>query len=507
MKTKISLLAFFTSLFVCVSCKRESADFNQSITINGQNKTKDGFPNYSFNWETATQMMPSSTNPTYNPTMPWSSQSGSYIDPAIIGDYKSSDGWVLVYNTFNPTNNEYLTNAASGGLYFALYNVYRGILRYYLYIPSGQFGGGVNIQHGLSIYSSAGNTTSMLNFEGADIVDANAKVAAFTKTGDMGVAQQGGWYAMQYEIAYDPNFSSASFPSLGIAWNSQTVNISKIELQGSQVGSITGNITQQSSGFNWAGTLINLALGAAEIYASGGLSTLTSANTITQLNTAAASGLAGNATGFLSGIFGGNSNNPQEVDLKMSTTISLAGTETSTNELSPNTFVFPGESIAQGNPSYPPLYTSPLGVFNLTARPIVYVHTTPAQFTLNGDRTYNGANDVFTVDPNLLSKIVYNSAVTRVATIKVLKTDLLISPTITSGTWNGTLFGGSWAGTESFGSYYELIRNPSFVQQEVQTNSGWVGNTYVRLVLQVTPNNGAPASTIVKTFLANVVQD
>src|SRR5450432_1216105 len=145
-----TVIVFCTLIFLA-GCKKDTTAYQQISVTNPD--AKDGFPNYPFNWETATTMMPSTTNPAYNPSMPWSSQSGAYIDANLISDYKSSDGWVLVFNTFNPTNNYYITNAANGGLYFALYNIYRGLLRFYLYVPAGQFGGGAEIQHGLSVYS------------------------------------------------------------------------------------------------------------------------------------------------------------------------------------------------------------------------------------------------------------------------------------------------------------------------------------------------------------------
>ena len=172
------LLIIFVAFAVLFGgCKK---NLGNQVSINNV-QTKDGFPNQPFDWENSMVMMPTVTNdPAHNPSLPWSSQSGSYVDPNIISDYKSSDGWVLVYNTFNPTY--YLSNLANGGLYFALYNKYRGLLRYYLYVPSGQFGGGAEIQHGLSVYGNY--STSMLNFEGSDIVNPNPAndVTAFTKT-------------------------------------------------------------------------------------------------------------------------------------------------------------------------------------------------------------------------------------------------------------------------------------------------------------------------------------
>lgn len=483
-----SLIIFFDS------CKKNLRD---QISVNNIH-TKDGFPNQPFNWENPINGVMMGTVPAgpLNPSLPWTSQSGSYIDASIIADYKSSDGWELVYNTFHPAY--YNINASSGGLYFALYNKYRGLLRYYLYVPSGQFGGGANIQHGLSIYSGTGATTSMLNFEGSDIVDPSSNTPAFTKTTNVGVAQQGGWYAMQYEIAYAPNFVNASFPNLGIAWNSRTVSISDIQLNGQSTGTLTGNITQQGND-GMGSAILNGALAAAEIY---GIASSGSSTSLTALQSAASGGLAGNLTGFFSGIFGGNSNNSQEVDLKMNSTITLTGTIVTPNALSPNTFVFPGESIAFGNASNPPLYTSTLGVFNLSGRPTINETTTSSRVT-NADGTFYQYVNSYSVDAAIFnSLLVENPVVLSQASINILKTEVVIlnpaqvnyPETLQVGGVQETIGNYTAYTGASVGTTYTVVRN--------QPANNLVA---VRVAAKVIPTGASTGPVIVKTFLANLV--
>lgn len=485
------------SLFL-FSCKK---DFGDSITTASQ--SKDGPPNYgNFNWENPINnvMMGALPPGPLNPYLPWTSQTGNYIDASIISDYKSSDGWVLVYNTFDPAN--YTANAANGGLYFALYNTYRGLLRFYLYIPSGQFGGGQNIQHGLSVYTGTGATTSVLNFDGTDLIDPAINQVSFTKTNNTGVAQAGGWYAMQYEIAYDPNFSNNQFPNLGIAWNSRTINVSQLTVNGSITGNITGNITQQGND-GLGSTIINGALAAAEIYGAGSGTGGWGSTNLTVYQNAASGGLAGNISGFLSGIFGGNSNNSQEVDLKMNASVNLSGILTTPNYLAPNTFVFPGEGIAANNGSNPPLYLSSLGVFNLTQRPIVYGHPVRTQVSAtNSDHVVGGYKTTYSIAP--LSFVV-NPVVSSIANVNIIKQEIVLINPIYQGwpMWQYQTNGNQ----ETIGNYSALT-GFSYITEAGNINLTPGLEIAVRLTISVSPTNGTtPPITIVKTFLANVQQN
>jgi hypothetical protein len=483
----------FAALILLGSCTKETAP--QSISVE---KTKTQDDNYYFYWETATNM-PVSPNSTVQVPMPWSSQSGSYIDPALVSDYKRNDGWELVYNTFNPNVYPYASQMPPGGLYFALYNKFRGLLRFYLYIPSGLFGNSTNIEHGLAVYSDNGTPSKLLNFDAVEIVDPNASATAFTKTNNTGIAVGGGWYAMQYQIAYDPNFASTTYPHLGFTWNSKTVNISQIVLDGTLQGTITGNITQPSSGINWSGTLTNLATGLIEGFtAAGAQNGGFNSTSGTLLQNAAAGGLVGNFTGFLTGLFGGNSANSSEVDLSMNANISLQGTLTGSQPLVPNAFVFPGQTIANTVGAPNPLYTSPLGVFNISNRPQVRVVGTAQPQVGNEPFIQNR----FTLLTNSYS-IQINPAVSSLATVQVVSTDVLIPSNIANAEYGKIVYNMTKEYVGNISYFYKV--NPTADSYLLGYDTPVAGTVVVRIVLKVTPNNGAPASTIVKSFLANIV--
>lgn len=485
-------------LVVLGSCKKEYVE--QTVSVK-KAKTQDD--NYFFNWETVTSM-PVSPNSTVQVPLPWQSQSGSYIDASLVSDYKNSDGWDLVYNTFNPTVLPYANTLPPGGLYFALYNRYRGLFRFYLYIPSGLFGSSSHIEHGLAVYSDNGTTSRMLNFDGVDIVDPSLRTTAFTKTNNTGVAVGGGWYAMQYQIGYDPDFAATQYPHLGFTWNSRTTSISQIVISGTQQGTISGSITQKSSGFPWASTLINGILAAAEIYGTAGGFTGSEASNWTS---AASGGLAGSVTGLFSGIFGGNSNNTSEVDLTMNTTISLAGSITSSQPLVPNSLVVPGQTLGNTVGAPNPLQSYRLGLFNLNARPNVNVHTTVTTVSVPFDPgvPYNQFTNEYSVDASSFnSQIIFNPDVINNsptgASIQNLQTRVdLLNPFPGSGLFNSN------ASPQTIGSYtvYESLNLVTqYTVEHQQPNNTQVA---IKVSFNVVPNSGGPSVFIVKTFMANLV--
>ena len=498
MTKALPLLLCACAIITFNSCKKDLPNNSQPVAVQTAKPVKsvDGYNTY-FNWETATGMPVDPSTPVSDiPPMPWTPQSGSPISPFILNDYKSSDGWELVYNTFNNTVLPYASTQPVGGLYFALYNKYRGLLRFYLFIPPGYINNNSSIEHGLSIYSDNGTTTKLLNFDGQDVTDPNANTATFTKTNNTAIAYAGGWYAMQYQLAYDPQFSNPGFagltyPHLGFTWNQRTVSITQISLDGTQQGTITGNITQPSSGFNWSSTLINGIVGAAEAYGTAGASFLGQMGT--NLTSAASGGLAGNVTGFLSGIFGGNSSNSQEVDLTMNTNISLAGTLSGSQPLTPNSLIISGQT-ASGNTA--PLYTGPLGVFNISNRPQVQV--TATETTQIGNAPY--IQNKFTLLPSSYT-VQINPAVSAIANVQVIQTDLLIPKALAES----PVFGKSRVGMvqETIGDavYYKVTSANNYL---LGYDTPTTGTVVVRITVSVTPNNGAPASTITKSFVANI---
>ncbi len=112
---------FFLCLFF-ISCKK---DLKPSILL----EANDGIPAYPFNWETA-DYMPTPAGTTI--LVLWANGSVKGFSSDIWYDYNISDGWALVYNTFN-------TSSLPANPWFALYNRYRGLLRIYVYVTNSGF--------------------------------------------------------------------------------------------------------------------------------------------------------------------------------------------------------------------------------------------------------------------------------------------------------------------------------------------------------------------------------
>ncbi len=220
--------------------------------------------------------------------------------------------------------------------------------------------------------------------------------------------------------------------------------------------------------------------------------------------------------GFFSAVVGGSSSSTT-VNENINTTITLTGTSTESGSFpsSPTSMYVPGSVISQTAQNFVPLYNNALGVFNLNGPPKIYCH-------------YDGlesATTTYTLPANELngSNLIFNPAVLAIAKIQNIKEEVvLIDPQKTylwrvepdsqtlygfygaTGTkeiigthtvYTGTTFealsqGYDYYDSENGGLYYE--------QPGIEINSG-LG---IRVQFDVVPNNGAPKSTIIKTFTA-----
>lgn len=491
--------------FGLLSCRKEMDDSSGGPEPKSINQ--DIYAHYYFDWETATTMPVSVLNNSPTVFVPWRSTGGTPLDPAISGDYKKSDGWDLVFNSFSPdgfprAGIRGVTATAglqpTGGLYFALYNRYRGLLRYYLYIPPGLFGSSTQLSHGLQVYSTA-MTSKMLNFEGVDIVDAAGHAAGFSTTSKDGVSTTGGWYAMQYQLAYDPAFLGTTFPNPGFKWNTYSLSVTQIKLNGVEVGTARGTITTPQPDFDWTNAIINGGLAVAEAFgtAFGGAA----------FQSAASGGLAGNTTGFLSGIFGGSAPNPQEVALTINSTITTTGTASTNQIYQLNTFVFPGQNA--GTDGVPPLVSYPLGSFNLSARPTIHYST------------FTRASPVFFTDPNIIdyyytadvaevqqlfvpNPAIFNSNPTTGAAISNFKVEVVALDPPTGAEWS---VGGV---RETIGTHLANTQYPTVPFEFQGTGPGDPGPPNIIPAVRVSFNvkandpSGPQNIFVVKTFLADL---
>ncbi|HEY4788495.1 MAG TPA: hypothetical protein VIH57_20735 [Bacteroidales bacterium] len=526
---------FYVFIFIVLlltSCKKELTVPKDSIAVKG---SKDAIIPLDFNWE--------GTDPNFNwmPQPPgmtpiplvWTGPSD--IDPDIIKDCKKSDGWFLVYNTFtyDPSNFSY-------NPYYVLYNRYRGIMRIFLYVNSvSGVAGSTYLQDGIDLKTTS---YSLLNFAGAEVVDASKNQSRFDKAEPKPVTgppfANFKWYMLQYEFAYDPKLvatTDAHPPQFWFYVNG--VDISNVNLGGTQKGTLNGTIGSSGS-TNMISKIISTVAPTAGILAAvgtnyidkhkgdpdgGNCSTcqpagsndlgipISTFDAISKgLSSAVSSGVSsipGTVFNLLSAIIGGSSaSSQQQVSLNLSTQINLTGSMTSSFSFpsSPMPNYLPGTLKANTDGSYNvvgyvPSYNAPLGVFNISNTPTV---------TLNYMCNFDGVRYVqvytYTLDNNSFS-IQWNPEVLNNATILSLTKEVVIrtnSNDISSylihqtgrvETIKGTPYW--WTGSNGFQAVY--------FTRDTYKPVHFGGEIYLRISFVVHPNNGAPDVAIVKTFNVN----
>ena len=504
--TSKALIAFLTFTSLLGACKKQ----DPVVPVIAKNKAKtEAIPPFLFDWESATYMpsLPANVVP-----MPWQGAVGG-IDAGIVGDYKKADGWELVYNSFDNVTSPTINKP--GGLYFALYNKYRGLLRFYLYIPPGTATATSQIVHGLSLFGS-GNS-QMLNFESGSVISAGTNTPGFAKTNNQQINLLGNWVGMDYEIAYDPNTEKTTYPAFGLQWNTKTLNITNLSLNGSQTGAIEGQITTPSNGdvLSILNNVTQAGLTFASASAVNKLAGTASAEGKTFLSgvgTAISNLLSGKIVGFFSGLAGGSSSNSQQVHLKMDTKISLQGTATNSIGISNPFFVLPGQSNSQTASGPNPNYNETMGVFNLLDSPEVVAQYYHRNSTYHYEHP---ARFKFSFRPENLpmDKLVFNPALLKIANIENKHEELLIINPLVEGGADFTpsfhIDGGTHelAGNDNVyvdpdnvpGRDREAIFYRNFSNHKKEAEPGqW--QTAVRISFDIVPKDGSPKVKMVKTF-------
>lgn len=522
-----------------VGCKKESVF--RDITI--KNQVKNGpIPSYVFDWETSTYM-PSAPGNNNQVQMPWNSGTTS-IDPNIVSDYKKYEGWELAYNTFGPTVQLGDPNYT---YFFALYNRYRGVLRFYLWQPASAIATSY-VTHGLSLYKTSG-TSPMLNFDATDVV-AKANQEAFVLTQQQQINSAGGtWFAFQYEIAYDPNLNNTSFPNMGLTWSSSWANVSSVLINGTSTGQIKGTVGNPASTFDFGSTLQKGALNIlGEVGYAAYLEAVNSQfqpppNTPQPTNPylkAISNGLLGIVKGFLGGILGlGSSGSTmQKVDLMMKSDIKLNGQIVANGGIQNLKLALPGQlnnATANGNI---PAYNEVMGVFTVSNAPVINLHINEygvdigdpyygSIYTTVRDKYYTFESSSFNI---IWNPAIINSSPTG-ATINDVKKEIIqLMPNRIVTQW-GSFSGGYialnpnssvtqaagavapciWEGnavTEVVGREIAAVRDADqTLRISVDSNHEEPRVTGIRLSFDVIPNDGSPKYKIIKTFEGNIIQN
>jgi len=489
-KITLSFCLFLQATLLLTSCKKDIASLSTTPTTAGTAS----IPTFPLTWEgVGVDVMP--TPPGLETVyMPWASGSSRQFPAEMADDYKSADGWVLLYNTFN-------TTTMQPNWFFMLYNVYRGTIRLYYYVPaSANITLSNNITHTLAVEKSHAPSSPMMNFADRPVVDVNTN-SSFASTLEQWQVSRSTWYAVQYELAYDQNLATQNFNTFDLNWTVGYSSISALTATGTGTGTITGSISipgtnlTLSPSYNYTNSGGNISISGASDATK--LTPSLGTTLVNSLKGAITSGLSGIVSNLLGGIFKHSAEPTENVHLNINQTFNLSGTLVSPGLLTAPVFAVPGtdQSATVG---FVPANNPKLGVWYISNRPKVKYTAT---LNRNPPPAYdNGAYYVnsFYVDPTSYS-MIYNPEVLAIADIANLQTQVMLAAEGTEGS--------SW--------WYNNIPSPTLGYPAWDVNMQMDGIPFspgiidvgVRITFDVVPKNGtSPKVTLSKTFLANVVK-
>lgn len=459
-----------------------------------------GISTYPLDWENIDYMPTPPGTPAV--LVPWASGASRQFTAELAGDYKSSDGWTLVYNTFN-------TSIISDNWYFILYNKYRGVIRLYYYIPNNaNYISSANMVHKLQIEGSYASSSPMLNFAGQKLVDVDVN-SDFASTIEQWQVARSTWYIFQYELAFDENMDLQTYSTFNFLWPLRSSQISNISLNGTVVGSLKGTLSLPGSdftispNFNIDGSQNKSILTINGSSDADKLEQGLGQTIVNAIKGAIVSGANGLIKNILSGIFKRKQSTPEEnVNLKISADVSLDGQLTSDILLSSPAFAIPGYNQSS-TPGFVPAYNEPLGVFYLSDRPTVDVtfRDVPAPPCAGGGAPDEYYKYSFDLDENSFD-LIFNPAVTAIADITNISYDILMDLGNNSSADMVPCAGGYLPEQIiGVGTLYDV--------RSVTTLFPTLGGSwlyvpvYVRVSFDVEPKDGNPPVTIAKTFIAD----
>ena len=483
---------------------------------------------YDFDWEYA-DWMPTPSGQSQIPS-PWVGQ-GSLVSTYgldVLNDRKASDGWELMYNSFDPNAPGQLINP-----YFVIYNKYRGLLRIFLYTTTQFYASSTNLQDGISIISSY--NTSLLNFVGKETVNVRiAPTKSYSQIHPKPVDEtsplaSNRWYMMQYELAYDPNLTTIPYNQIQLNWSLSSYDVTEVNLGGGVTGTLNGTIGSASStSSNIISELNNTGESLGKGVLAGVGQAVINNNTIDPetgenklkipnyifkaLSTGVSSALsavAGDIPGavirILSGVFGGSSSGPTAASFNLNADISLKGTLSNSGSFpsTPISFWVPGTNIASNAVGFIPLYNRSLGVINLkpdTPRAITTVASS-GPYTVedpwNGETLQYYQYYLHFPQPTDYSwYLQINPEVLEIATVEIKKQEFYIKYYLEGeSSANPTLaFDPPSFYWERWYPHPEHTTNPP-QKAPIILEEG------LRFTIEVIPNNGAPSSLIYKSFV------
>jgi hypothetical protein len=519
-KSKL-FFAIVSLAFVLASCEKNLETLD-SLEVFG---TTDLIPNNYFDWETVSPMpQPPGYPIIYSPFIGSGTIDG--YDDDIVDDHKKSDGWEMEYSTFS--YNDYDRNP-----FFILYNRYRGLLRVYLYISDIGAVPSDYIQFGIQEKDS--KNYKYLNLDNQEIIDPNSYVSRVDKM-QTSTLRGNAWYMLQYEIGYDtrPTRSVYYPPTFWIYVNAVNVTDIKIngELSGTLKGTLGGSSTSSAADNIFKSLTTNGTDLGKKVFTGMGKGVLekdswncyASWDKIKEGAWKAIQGnLPGAITSVLSAVVGGSSSTSgKPIMLNLEGALNMSGTLEDTYTLpgTPLRKYLPGTvaMLSSESGSYysstildqVPLYNQRLGVFNLEGRPKVYESfLEPIEFQNDQGFTMYKCTSKYTINNSqVYSLLRFNPAVINSgssgATIQNLTYEIVLKAS--EFQYNPTIYerkeyasiGAIFTSKYSVNAIVEAPRPKEFRQNYL--------NPMVRISFRVVPNNGAPATTIIKTFKADFIQ-
>lgn len=427
-KNLLNVSIFCLGLSTLTSCKKSileagtTPNANTVMSIN-TNTGADGC----FDWQNLTSV--SLTNGEKR-TLPWYNGATTQIPNFILEDYKKEDGWEMLYNLLNSTEN--------GQNYLVFYNKFTGVIRNYYFLAD-NIGEGNNGMWGLGM----SNDNSLLNNTGyfAKPIDEPSRdpLATSTNISISGATKSvsRGWNAFDTEVTFDPNAANKTVKMRMLSYNT---NISQVNLTGDISLSSDGTIVSMGSK-NGAQDIAN---SAAKLSGAGAKSWITDKLTkesdkgkavikllkgsLADIASGGVTKLVGAGINLLFGSFigrqGQETSTTQKLEFKTNGTLSLNGTisfNSANNVSSVANLYTPGTQLTSDN-FLLPCYNKKLGVWNLQTSPVVYTSRT---IYLGGESNGSGIySRGYDLDRNSVKVVMNPDLLPEIESYEV-KSDLL----------------------------------------------------------------------------------
>jgi len=412
-------------------------------------------------WE-ALETMPVPDGSPAIPT-PWSDGTHRKFSDDIRYDYKKSDGWEWATGSFSNT-----VSAAHN--YFMLYNVYRGVLRFYYYIDNGT----QNVRdHQLLAYRlatqgpSAGDC-ALLNFAGQDIVDVDTHSRFASKLESWPIDDKS-WYVMEFEMAFDPTLPAYMFEDLWANWSVAFQKMGSLRINNVAAEKLPSAFQQSGidifDGLVWnvAGEVDLIVSGKDEYDDVAPMLSSADAATLSQV-------IRGNLDSpFLNGYIPDTNRDGYPTTVHWRAYVNLS--KTSNVGVVPLNFALPGQDNS-AVPGTTPRYNVPMGVFNLDRRPLVrYAQTSDPAFP-----------HAYRLDAKTV-RYMFNPILLKRADVTNIRQEIVA--------------------TESSDLIKDFSQTKFYRGQMISSNAPLTIQG-VRVSFDVVPKDGGPVISVVKTFKADV---